>query len=137
MKDSKSIEQEDSKKVETSEQSAEINESLALAASESLAPMHMKVRATNYSTTLTSDDVWINCDNQASTPITVFLPRYPSIGRTIYVKRCGGGSVEIHANGNNIYGWRLTSSIDGGKIGQVGIFVFDGGNTWHSSWLMA
>jgi len=130
MKNSKSNESEDSKKVEANELGKEINENIAPRASQLLSGMQVTIKAPTGSYTLKSDDVWINCANPSDA--IIYMPLNPEAGRMVWIKRCDMGKVTINGNGKRFFTNTHLSVFSLENPGFIGLFIFDGGDTWHA-----
>lgn len=82
-----------------------------------------RTRVISSSIALDSSDCFVVCTNSGS--INVTLPRYPEVGRFIYVRR-RNGSVTIYGGTNSIYSNKVLSSATLGNNSDLFMFVFDG-----------
>lgn len=82
-----------------------------------------RTRVISSSIALDSSDCFVVCTNSGS--INVTLPRYPEVGRFIYVRR-RNGNVTIYGGTNSIYSNKVLSSATLGNNSDLFMFVFDG-----------
>ncbi len=82
-----------------------------------------RTRVISSSIALDSSDCFVVCTNSGS--INVTLPRYPEVGRFIYVRR-RNGSVTIYGGTSSIYSNKVLSSATLGNNSDLFMFVFDG-----------